>query len=71
MMPSKAENVCCKASKFCVKMSDHCCVTDHEDYEKIISKVALNSNTPESWTVGPGGRDRTAINIRTNTPEPN
>ena len=46
-------------------------MTDHEDYEKIISKVALNSNTPESWTVGPGGRDRTAINIRTNTPEPN
>ena len=44
-MPTESERVCCRAKKFLVKMTDNHCVTEHEDYEKIINRVTLNIKT--------------------------
>ena len=38
-MPSPAERVCCKEKKYIVKMPGDLCVTEHEDFKKIINKV--------------------------------
>ena len=40
-MPMKSERVCCKSKKFQVKMVESKCVTEHEDFLKIINKVMI------------------------------
>ena len=40
-MPTKSERVCCKSKKFQVKMDESKCVTEHEDFLKIINKVMI------------------------------
>ena len=42
MMESDAENICCKASRFCVKMPTDSCVTEHCDFNTIINKGSFS-----------------------------
>jgi len=42
-MPTEKERVCCTAKRFLIKMPDHKCVTQHEDFPMIINKVTLNT----------------------------
>ena len=46
-MPSPAERVCCKEKKYIVKMPGDLCVTEHEDFKKIINKVEKKWNNFE------------------------
>merc|ERR1719154_267069 len=61
MMESEVENVCCKANKFCVKMPDSICVTEHEDFLTIINKTVLTINLKTIWNSGVIDTDSTDI----------
>jgi hypothetical protein len=42
LMDTEAENICCKASRFCVKMPTDSCVTEHCDFNTIINKGSFS-----------------------------
>eukprot|EP00092_Neocalanus_flemingeri_P031343 GFUD01034041.1.p1 GENE.GFUD01034041.1~~GFUD01034041.1.p1 ORF type:complete len:198 (+),score=29.67 GFUD01034041.1:42-635(+) len=52
VMPTREENVCCKNKRFSVSMPDSSCVTEHEDFDKIVNKTVLTINLKTVWNTG-------------------
>eukprot|EP00092_Neocalanus_flemingeri_P094459 GFUD01120132.1.p1 GENE.GFUD01120132.1~~GFUD01120132.1.p1 ORF type:complete len:192 (+),score=18.51 GFUD01120132.1:45-620(+) len=61
LMAAEAENICCKARKFCIAMPESKCVTEHEDFKTIINKTVLTINLKTIWNTGAIDTDDTEI----------